>query len=272
MLKRIYASHMGAESCLRNARDILLWSQMWHDIKNYVSQCEVCNELQPNLTKEPMMFHSIPERPWRKVAVDVFALYNRDYSVIVDFFFSDCWELDELNSATSANIVRICKHLFAHCGIPDELICGDAAVFTSPEFATFARTWEFCHTTSFPYYSRLNRKAESLVNIAKRLLTKCMCQKEDPWKAILNWWNKPNERLGTSPAQRLMSRRTQTMLPAEKTLLNSKIEKVVPGKLLVNRLRSRQYYDRVSRQLFEGRTWESKYTENLGSSSKLSAK
>ena len=62
MLKRIHASHMGAESCFRKARDTLFWPQMSHDIKNYVLQCEVCNELQPNLTKEPMIFHSIPER------------------------------------------------------------------------------------------------------------------------------------------------------------------------------------------------------------------
>ena len=41
------------------------------------------------------------------------------------------------------------------------------------------------------------------------------------------------------------------MLPAEKTLLKPKIEKGVPKKLLKNRLWSKQYYDRVSRQLPE---------------------
>ena len=145
----------------------------------------------------------------------MFTLYNRDYFVLVDFF-SDYWELDELNSTTFANIIHICKRRFACYGIPDELISDNAAVFTGSEFATFARTWEFCHTTSSPYYSRSNGKAESAVKIAKRLLTKCMSQKEDPWKAILDWRNTPNERLGISPAQLLMFRRTQTMLPAEK--------------------------------------------------------
>ena len=59
---------------------------MSHDMKNYVSQCEMCNELQPNLTKQPIMFHSILERLWCKVAVDVFTQYNRDCFVIVNFF------------------------------------------------------------------------------------------------------------------------------------------------------------------------------------------
>ena len=138
MLKHIHASLIGAEPCLRKARDILFWLQMSRDTKNYVSQCEVYNDLQPNLT-ETMMFRNILEGPWCKVAVDKFTLFNRDYFVIVDFF-SDCWELDELNSATFANIIRICKRHFARCGIPDELICDNAAVFISSEFATFART------------------------------------------------------------------------------------------------------------------------------------
>ena len=41
------------------------------------------------------------------------------------------------------------------------------------------------------------------------------------------------------------------MLPAEKILLKPKIEKGVPKKLLKNCLRSKQYYDRVGRQLPE---------------------
>ena len=180
----------------------------------------------------------------------MFTLYNRDYSVIVGFL-TDHWELDELNSATSANIIRISERHFTRYGIPDKLISDNAAVFSGSEFATFARTWEFHHTTSSPYYSRSNGKAESAVKIAKRVLTKCMSQKENPRKAILDWRNTPNEGLGTSPAQRLMSGRTQTMLPAEKTLLKPKIEKEVPKKLLENRLRSKQYYDRVSRLLPE---------------------
>ena len=47
-LRHIHASHMGVKSCLRKATDILFWSQMSQNIKNYVSQCELCNELKPN--------------------------------------------------------------------------------------------------------------------------------------------------------------------------------------------------------------------------------
>ena len=66
------------------------------------------DKLQPNLTTESIMFYNISERPWCKVAVDVFILYNRDCCVIVDFFFCKYWKLDELNQANSANIICVC--------------------------------------------------------------------------------------------------------------------------------------------------------------------
>ena len=62
-LQRIRGSHTGAESCLRKARDILFWPQMSQDIKNHVSQYEVCNESKPNQTKEPMQFHNVHVKP-----------------------------------------------------------------------------------------------------------------------------------------------------------------------------------------------------------------
>ena len=248
MLQRIHASHTGAESCVRKARDILFWPQMSQDIKNHVSQCEVCNELKPNQTKEPMQFHNVPVRPWSKVAIDVFTVLGRDFLVTVDFY-SDFWELDELTSTNTSNIILACKSHFARYGVPDELVSDNAPQFTSTEFSEFSKSWEFSHVTSSPYYSRSNGKAESAVKIAKHLLTKCMKQKKDPWIAILEWRNIPNEKLKTSPSQRLMSRRTQTMLPMAESLLRPKTEKRVPEKILQKRVQSKQYYDRVSRPL-----------------------
>ena len=220
----IHSSHLGAESCLRRAKSILFWPQMSHDIKNYVSQCEVCNELKPAITKEPMRIHSLLKRPWSKVALDVFTVFDCNYLVIVDYY-SDFWEVDELPSISSFSIISSCKGHFARYCIPDEAISDNAAQFTGEEFAAFAKPWEFSHNTPSPYYSRSNGKAESAVKIAKRLLTKCTKQKKDIWKAILDWRNTPNGALGTSPAQRMMSRRTQTMIPTAETLLCPRVEK-----------------------------------------------
>jgi len=111
----------------------------------------------------------------------VFTLYDRNYLVIVDFY-SDFWEINELSSAKSSQIVTACKRRFARYGIPDQLISDNAAVFTRSDFASFTKAWEFTHITSSPYHSRANGKAESAVKIAKQLLMKCIRSREDPGK------------------------------------------------------------------------------------------
>ena len=49
----------------------------------------------------------------------------------------------------------------------------------------------------------------------------------DPWLALLHHRNTPTERMSSSPAQRLMSCRTRTLLPARETLLKPKLAESV---------------------------------------------
>ena len=67
----------------------------------------------------------------------------------------------------------------------------------------------------------------------------------------MDWRNTPNDALGTSPAQRMMSRRMQTMIPSAETLLRPRIEEGIIKAMMNKRLRSKQYYDRVNRTLRE---------------------
>ena len=58
----------------------------------------------------------------------------------------------------------------------------------------------------------------------KQLFQKAERDGKDPWLALLDYRNTPpTEGLGTSPAQRLMSRRTLTLLPTAASLLRPEI-------------------------------------------------
>ena len=52
------------------------------------------------------------------------------------------------------------KAVFARFGIPDVLVTDNGPQFASAEFAVFAKTWMFKHTTSSPYHPQSNGKAE----------------------------------------------------------------------------------------------------------------
>ena len=62
------------------------------------------------------------------------------------------------------------------------------------------------------------------MKIAKKLIKKTEQDGSDLWKAIMDWRNTPTREVGSSPTQRLMSRRTKTQAPSAYALLKSHVE------------------------------------------------
>ncbi|KAJ8385140.1 hypothetical protein AAFF_G00192810 [Aldrovandia affinis] len=111
-------------------------------------------------------------------------------------------------------------------------------------FTRFTSEWEFEHVTSSPRHPKANGKAKSAVKIVKNLLRKAAHDGDDPWKAILHWRNTPTENMGSSPAQRLMSRRLNTSIPATYKLLEPVIMVGVTEKLRHRKQLAKSFYDR----------------------------
>jgi len=105
--------------------------------------------------------------------------------------------------------------------------------------------------SSSPHHHKANGKVESAVKIAKSLIKKSLKDNKDPWLALLDQRNTPTESIGTSPAQRLMSRRTRTLLLRATNLLYPKVPESVTEKLKLKRQKAKWYHDRSSRSLPE---------------------
>ena len=84
---------------------------------------------------------------------------------------------------------------------------------------------------------------------AKAILKKCRDAGEDVNLALLAWRNTPSEGFATSPAQRLMSRRTRTPLPTAPALLQPCVDTRVQEQLTAARLKQKKYYDRGAKTL-----------------------
>lgn len=88
----------------------------------------------------------------------------------------------------------------------------------------FAEKWNFEHLTSSPGNSKANGKAESGVKTAKRLLRKSIKAGKDLYLPISSdYRNTLTQGMVSSPAQRLMSRITKTLLPTTQCLLLPKV-------------------------------------------------
>ena len=123
-----------------------------HKFKDFILICSTCNEYSHRQCKEPLLNHSIPSRPWSKLAIDLFVYDSVNYVVLVDYF-SDFWEVAMLNNTMSTSIIEFCKQQFSRHGIPDILIFDNGPQLKSSEFTEFARTWKFTHVTTSPYHS-----------------------------------------------------------------------------------------------------------------------
>lgn len=53
-------------------------------LNDVVYRCTICLENRPANQKEPMMSHTVPDRPWQTAATDLFAWNNDTYIVIVE--------------------------------------------------------------------------------------------------------------------------------------------------------------------------------------------
>lgn len=249
ILKQLH-SHIGIQGCLRRARELVYWPNMTAMIKDYIGNCETCRSFESKQTKEPIIQHTIPDRPWAKVGTDVMTFENKDYLVTVDYQ-SNFFEIDRLNFLTSKEIIAKLKHHFARHGIPDTLVSDQASVFKSEEFEAFRLSWDFEHIFSSARHPQSNGKAENAVKTAKRILKKAKHAGTDPMLALLHWRNTPMESTNISPVQLLFSRQTKTLLPVRsfrlkpQTLNSAKTEQ----RLNENKRKQKFYYNRGTKPL-----------------------
>ena len=104
MLQIIHGSHLGIEKCKRRARDVIYWLGMNSQIEDTVSNCQVCSTYQKSNTKEPLLPHNVPYRPWAKVGADLCELRGRNCLILVDYY-SNFIEVDYLKETTSEQVI-----------------------------------------------------------------------------------------------------------------------------------------------------------------------
>ena len=83
-LKRIHQGHMGKEKSKRRARDVLYWPGMGSEIQEKIARSSICQHYQKQNVNEPMILSQLPNKPWEKVATDLFTWDKSEYLIVVD--------------------------------------------------------------------------------------------------------------------------------------------------------------------------------------------
>lgn len=236
MLDKIHESHLGIVKCKARAREVLFWIGMSTDVENRVRSCGLCAQHQNINAKEPMLMPEIPDRPWSKLAADLFEHEKHHYLLVVDYFskWPEVIKLENLSSKTTVNCL---KELLSKYGLIDEMITDNGPQFSSADFKDFSSEFEFKHVTSSPHYAQSNGQAERTVQTVKRLIMKS----KDLFKALLDYRNTPLD-IGLSPAQLFLNRRLKTSLPTSAPLLKPL---GLDAKEIAAKLKSRQLNNKI---------------------------
>jgi transposase InsO family protein len=183
-----------------------------------VKKCGKCVEQQPS-RHQPLVPSSLPDRPWQKVAMDLFQHEGYHYLVVVDYF-SRYPEVASLTKLTSQAVVEHCKAIFGRHGIPEVVVSDNGPQFNpcpSSPFRKFAEEYGFQHITSSPKFPQSNGMAEAAVKIVKSFMKKGT----EPVKALMVYRATPLAN-GYSPAELLMGRKLRTTLPCAPQQLQPK--------------------------------------------------
>ncbi len=218
MLERV---HQGVETLIRKARDVIIfWPQISNDIRNVVATCNVCQENQPCQQKETMHSQPIPKEWFEIISSDIFTIQGENYLLLIDHIWK-YWEITQLNETMSEAVISELKQQFARHGIPKLFISDNGPQYLCQQFCEFTDAWKVNHHTSSPHHPNGNGTAEAAVKVAKTLIKKTKQDGTDLWLAFLEHRNTPATDNTGSASQKLMSRRTRSLIPAGRYAVTS---------------------------------------------------
>ena len=203
VLKDLHSAHQGVESTLTRARECIYWPRMKSAIRDHIFDCEACASYGLKKQKEPLISHKVPDRPWAKIATDLFEL-KKDY-LVTEGYSSSFFKIARLTTTRSQALICKLKAHLPRYSIPDEVVSDNGLHFISKDFKAFQGSYGFIHTRTSPHHHQSNGKVETAVKQAKKVIWMAHSTGKDPFLALLTICNTPQEDLESSPAQRLMS-------------------------------------------------------------------
>ena len=217
---------------------------MISQLKQFISSCQVSQSFQRKNLKESLMNHSIPDRPWSKIAADHFEFKGEHYLILVGYY-SDWIEFDKMRDQTAAETIALLLKQFSRWGHPDEIVTDGGKNFDSKEFSQFCSRKQIKHTKFSPHHDQSNGKAESAVKIVKSILRKTENSALNPCEALLNQHNTPTVDMTTSPAQRFLQQRLKSEIP----LLTPEIAETVLKEKAEKTAKPQMYYNQTAKDL-----------------------
>jgi len=204
-----HEEHQGITKCQLRAKDSVYWTSINKDIENIVQQCPICQETSRSQTKETLIPHELPTRPWQYIGTDLFHYGENEY--LMEFLIK---------------------------------VYGDnGRQYSSEDFASFSSDWEFEHVMSSPHYPQSNGFIERIIQTVKNTIDKAKRSNKDPEMELLTLNTTPLVTKLPRPAELLDRRKMRSNLPLHLSTKEGQKQEVHEN-FKWKQDKQKQYYDR----------------------------
>ena len=204
ILKEVHKEHQGENKCIQRAKKVVWWPGMTKQIRQVVKECRLCEQYRiPRV--ESLIPTPFPERPWWRLATDIFVKDGLSYLLVIDYF-SRYIVVERLHNTESRTVCQLMEKLFCQFGVPNSIVSDNGPQFCSENFIQLMKKWDVIHQTSSPRYPQSNGEAERAVRTVKELMKK----NSNMDVALCAYRDSPLTN-GYSPAQLLFGRGLNSM-------------------------------------------------------------
>ena len=233
VLREQHQSHPGIVRMKSMARVYVWWPGIDREIEALVRGCESCSQSRDCPQMAPLHPWEYPRNPWQRLHVDFAGPFCAKMWLIVVDARTKWPEVIPMETITTTKTVQALRAMFAHWGLPEQIVSDNGPQFTSEEFKQFCGLNGIRHVLVAPYHPRSNGEAERFVKTFK-LAFRAM-KGEDLLKRLdqflFSYRNTPHTTTGYSPAQLLLGRRLRSKLDLLVPRVESKVEAAQQGQM-----------------------------------------
>ena len=134
VLSELHQSHPGIVRMKSMARIYVWWPGMDHDIEALVRDCVSCSQSRDCPQMAPLHPWEYPRNPWQRLHVDFAGPFcARMWLIVVDA--QTKWpEVIPMETITTTKTEQALRTIFAHWGLPKQIVSDNGPQFTSEEF------------------------------------------------------------------------------------------------------------------------------------------
>lgn len=158
------AGHMDIFKTYARITNKYYWPKLKYDVSRYVRNCQTCAKYRAEheKSKDIMIPHSTPQRPWEVISTDLMGPFPRftkgnTYILVVTDYLSKFSLVFPLRKSTTINVCRkIEEEVFFMFGVPRVIICENGPQYKSRKFQQLAIKYDTTIKYTANYHPRAN--------------------------------------------------------------------------------------------------------------------